>query len=113
MEKREPSKDRMVRQSYNPGMAPNDVLSLLDTEIARLKVARALLAAGSTVAITFRKVGSPSKVQPASPKVSKLKMKRNLTPEGCARTNIPLFASSRLQPAATPLDSLCTYPRFV
>jgi hypothetical protein len=102
----------MVRQSYNPGMAPNDVLSLFDTEIVRLKVAHALLAAGSTVAIASQEAGSPSKVQPETPKVSKLKMKRNLTPEGHARMNIPLFASLRLQPAATPQDSPCTYRRL-
>jgi hypothetical protein len=44
MEKRESAKDRVVRQSYNPGMALNDILSLLDAEIARFKVARAMLA---------------------------------------------------------------------
>ena len=85
MEKRESAKDRVARQSYNPGMALNDVLSLLDAEIARFKAARAILAAGSMVTAAPRKAGRPPKVQPASPKVPKHKKKRNLTPEGRAR----------------------------
>jgi hypothetical protein len=85
MEKRELARDRVARQSYNPGMVLTDVLSLLDTEIARLKVARVLLAVGSTVAIASRKAGGPPKAQPNSPKVPKRKKKRNLTPEGRAR----------------------------
>jgi hypothetical protein len=70
---------------YNPGMALNDVLSLLDAEIERFKAARAILAAGSMVTAAPRKAGRPPKVQPASPKVPKRKKKRNLTPEGRAR----------------------------
>ena len=66
-------------------MALNDVLSLLDAEIARLKEARALLAAGSTVIVTRKKPGRPPKVLPDPPKVSKRKKKRNLTAEGRAR----------------------------
>jgi hypothetical protein len=85
MEKRESAKDRVARQSYNPGMALNDVLSLLDAEIERFKAARAILAAGSMVTAAPRKAGRPPKVQPASPKVPKRKKKRNLTPEGRAR----------------------------
>jgi hypothetical protein len=85
MEKRESAKDRVARQSYNPGMALNDVLSLLDAEIARFKAARAILAAGSMVTAAPLKAGRPPKVQPASPKVPKHKKKRNLTPEGRAR----------------------------
>lgn len=37
----------MARQSYNLGMALNDVLSLLDAEIESFKATRAILAAGS------------------------------------------------------------------
>jgi len=44
MEKRESARERVARQSYNPGMALNDILSLRDAEIARFKVARAMLA---------------------------------------------------------------------
>jgi hypothetical protein len=85
MEKRKPTRDRVARQSYNPGMVLTGFLSLLDTEIARLKVAGALLAAGSKVAIAPRKAGGPPKAQPNSPKVPKRKKKRNLTPESRAR----------------------------
>ena len=85
MGKRDPARDRVARQSYNPGMVLNDVLLLLDAEIARFKAARALLAAGSMVTVAPRKVGRPPKVQPASPKVPERKKKRNLTPEGRAR----------------------------
>ena len=81
MEKRESARDRVTRQSYDPGMALNDVLSLLDAEIARFKAARALLATGSTVIVTPKKAGRPPKVQADPPKVSKRKKKRNLTPE--------------------------------
>ena len=85
MEKRELARDRVARQSYNPGMVLTGFLSLLDTEIARLKVARVLLAVGSTVAIASRKAGGPPKAQPNSPKLTKHEEKRNLTPEGRAR----------------------------
>jgi hypothetical protein len=66
-------------------MALKDVLSLIDAEIATLKEARALLAAGSTVTVAKRKPGRPPKVQPDSPKVSIRKKKRKLSPEGRAR----------------------------
>ena len=75
----------MARQSYNPGMALNDVLSLLDAEIESFKAARAILAAGSTVTAALRKAGRPPKMQLTSLVVQKRKKKRNLTPEGRAR----------------------------
>jgi len=66
-------------------MALKEILSLIDADIATLKEARALLVAGSAVTIAKRKPGRPRKVQPDSPKISKRKKKRNLSPEGRAR----------------------------
>jgi hypothetical protein len=66
-------------------MALTEILSSIDAEIATLKQARALLAAGSAVTKAPAKAGQPAKVQPDSPKVSKRKKKYNLTPEGRAR----------------------------
>jgi len=66
-------------------MALTDILSSIDAEIATLKQARALLAAGSAVTKASAKAGQPAKVQPDSPKVPKRKKKYNLTPEGRAR----------------------------
>jgi hypothetical protein len=66
-------------------MALNDILSLIDTEIATLNKARTLLAAGSAVTGAPRKAGRPPEILPDSPKVPKLKKKRNLTPESRAR----------------------------
>ena len=67
---KEAGRGRVARQSYNSGMALKDVLSLIDAEIATLKEARALLAAGSAVTEAKRKPGRPRKVQPDSPKVT-------------------------------------------
>jgi hypothetical protein len=66
-------------------MALKDIVSLIDAEIATLKEARALLAAGSAVTVAKRKPGRPRKVQPDSPKATIRKKKRNLSPEGRAR----------------------------
>jgi len=66
-------------------MALKDIVSLIDAEVAALKEARALLAAGSAVTVAPRKAGRPAKATPDSPKVSTRKKKRNLTPEGRAR----------------------------
>lgn len=66
-------------------MALKNILPLIDAEIAKLKEARALLAAGSAVTVAKRKPGRPRKVQPDSPKVSTRKKKRHLSPEGRAR----------------------------
>jgi hypothetical protein len=66
-------------------MALKDIVSLIDAEIAALKEARALLAAGSAVTVAPRKAGRPRKVQPDSPKAPIRKKKRNLSPEGRAR----------------------------
>jgi hypothetical protein len=76
----------MAPQSYNFGMALKEVIVLIDAEIAALKQARALLAAGSTVTIAKRKPGRPRKVQPDFPVISSpRKKKRNISPEGRAR----------------------------
>jgi hypothetical protein len=66
-------------------MALKDIVSLIDAEIATLKEARALLAAGSAVTVAKRKPGRPRKVQPDSPKAIIRKKKRNLSPQGRAR----------------------------
>ncbi|MFZ1083673.1 MAG: hypothetical protein WAN35_01765 [Terracidiphilus sp.] len=66
-------------------MALKDIVSLIDAEIATLKEARALLAAGSAVTVAKRKPGRPPKVQPDTPKVATRKRKRKLSPEGRAR----------------------------
>jgi hypothetical protein len=66
-------------------MALKDILSLIDAEIATLKEARVLLAAGSAVTVAKRKPGRPPRVQPGSPKAPIRKKKRNLSPEGRAR----------------------------
>ena len=78
-------RDRATRQSYNSCMALKEILSLIDAEIATLKEARALLAAGSAVTGVPRKAGRPAETLFDSPKVPKRKKKRNLTPEGRAR----------------------------
>ncbi len=75
----------MAPQRYNSGMALKDIVSLIDAEIATLKEARALLAAGSAVTVAKRKPGRPPKVQPDTPKVATRKRKRKLSPEGRAR----------------------------
>jgi len=75
----------MAPQRYNSRMALKDIVSLIDAEIATLKEARALLAAGSAVTVAKRKPGRPRKVQPDSPKATIRKKKRNLSPEGRAR----------------------------
>jgi hypothetical protein len=57
-------------------MSPNDILSLIDSEIASLKQARAVLSG------TTAKLHLPTKI----PKVAIAKKnKRNLSPEGRAR----------------------------
>jgi hypothetical protein len=56
-------------------MSPNDILSLIDAEIASLQQARALIAG------TTAKLHLPTRI----PKVAVAKKKRNLTPEGRAR----------------------------
>jgi hypothetical protein len=66
-------------------MALKEIVSLIDAEIATLKEARALLAAGSAVTVVPRKAGRPPKVQPDSTTLPKRKKKRNLSPEGRAR----------------------------
>jgi len=66
-------------------MALNDILSLIDAEIATLNKARTLLAARSAVTGAPRKAGRPPEILPDSPKIPKLKRKYNLTPEGRAR----------------------------
>jgi len=66
-------------------MALKEVIALIDAEIATLKQARVLLAAGSAVTVAKRKPGRPSKVQPDTAKAPKRKKKRNLSPEGRAR----------------------------
>jgi hypothetical protein len=66
-------------------MALKDIVSLIDTEIAALKQARALLAAGSAVTAAKRKPGRPPKVQTNTPKVATRKKKRHLSQEGRAR----------------------------
>jgi S-formylglutathione hydrolase FrmB len=65
-------------------MALTDILSIIDAEIATLKQARALLAAGSAVTVAKRKPGRPPKVASSSPIASPRK-KRVLSPEGRAR----------------------------
>ena len=112
MEKREPPRNRVACQSYNPGMALNDVLSLLDAEIARLKQARALLAAGSTVTVAPGKAGRPPKVQPASPRVPKGKMKRNLTPDLRARIVEAVKRRWTAQGKANKLPPVGTQAKF-
>ena len=66
-------------------MALTDILSTIDAEIATLKQARALLAAGSAVTVAKRKAGRPRKVTDSSPTASPQKKKRVLSPEGRAR----------------------------
>jgi len=66
-------------------MALTDILSTIDAEIATLKQARALLAAGSAVTVAKRKPGRPAKVAPGTPIASPQKKKRVLSPEGRAR----------------------------
>ena len=66
-------------------MALKEVIALIDAEIAVLKEARAILAAGSAVTVAKRKPGRPPKVQPNTPKVATRKKKRHLSPEGRAR----------------------------
>ena len=66
-------------------MALTDILASIDAEIATLKQARTLLAAGSAVTVAKRKPGRPPKVQPNTPKVATRKRKRHLSPEGRAR----------------------------
>ena len=75
----------MAPQRYNSGMALKEVIALIDAEIAALKEARALLAAGSAVTVAKRKAGRPPKVQPGTTATPKRKKKRNLSPEGRAR----------------------------
>jgi len=75
----------MAPQRYNSGMALKEVIALVDAEIAALKEARAILAAGSAVAVAKRKAGRPPKVQPDTTATPKRKKKRNLSPEGRAR----------------------------
>ena len=66
-------------------MALTDILSSIDAEIATLKQARTLLAAGSAVTVAKRKAGRPPKVTASSPIASPPKKKRVLSPEGRAR----------------------------
>jgi hypothetical protein len=66
-------------------MALEEVIAHIDAEIAALKEARALLAAGSQANVTKRKAGRPPKVQPDATATPKRKKKRNLSPEGRAR----------------------------
>ena len=75
----------MASQRYNFGMALKEVIALIDAEIATLRKARALLAAGSAVTVAKRKAGRPPKVQPDTTATPKRKKKRNLSPEGRAR----------------------------
>ena len=75
----------MAPQRYNSRMALKDIVSLIDAEIATLKEARALLAAGSAVTVAKRKPGRPPKVASSSPIASPQKKKRVLSPEGRAR----------------------------
>jgi hypothetical protein len=74
----------MASQRYNFGMALKEVIALIDAEIATLRKARALLAAGSAVTVAKRKAGRPPKVQPGTATIPKRKKKRNLSPEGRA-----------------------------
>ena len=66
-------------------MALTDIISSIDAEIATLKQARTLLAAGSAVTVAPRKAGRPPKVVASSPKALPRKKKRVLSPEGRAR----------------------------
>jgi hypothetical protein len=75
----------MASQRYNFGRALKKVIALIDEEIATLRKARALLAAGSAVTVAKRKAGRPPKVQPGTATIPKRKKKRNLSPEGRSR----------------------------
>jgi hypothetical protein len=75
----------MASQRYNFGMALKEVIALIDAEIAVLKEAHAILAAGSAVAVAKRKAGRPPKVQPDTTATPKRMKKHNLSPEGRAR----------------------------
>lgn len=75
-------------------MAISDILAILDSEIAQLQQARALLGGGAALA-PKRKAGRPKKVVAAPKKAAavalvaakpaKKKKKRNLSPEGRKR----------------------------
>ena len=72
--------DRLL---YNFRMAMNDLVALIDAEIAKLQEVRKLLATVSVVNAVPAKRGRPAKekVEPVKPKGKK----RNMTPEGRAR----------------------------
>jgi hypothetical protein len=63
-------------------MANQELLSLIDAEIARLKEARSLLANSSSVTSAPLMRGRQSKAEAG---VLKIKKKRHMTPEGRAR----------------------------
>ena len=69
-------------------MAISDILATIDSDIARLQQARALLSGGSATIIR-RSPGRPKKVAvetaPVTTEPAKRKKKRKLTPEGRKR----------------------------
>jgi hypothetical protein len=69
-------------------MALSDILTSIDSEIAQLQKARALLI-GAIAPAAKKKAGRPRKVVAevisAPPKLAKKKKKRNLSPEGRKR----------------------------
>ena len=79
------SRSKPHGEPYNPSMALQDVVDLLDAEIAKLERARALLAAVPTVEEIEPKRGRASETADVSSVPVKRKKKRHLTPEGRAR----------------------------
>jgi hypothetical protein len=69
-------------------MALSDILASIDSEIAQLQKARALLT-GASAPAAKKKAGRPKKVAaevtPVAAKAAKKKRKRNLSPEGRKR----------------------------